>query len=241
MKHFTPTYLLNPLHKVSICLVGLGGTGSQVLTCLARMNTTLIALGHPGLQVTCIDPDIVSEANCGRSLFAKADIGRYKTDVLIERINRFFGINWESKPQKITNRFRLPYNIIISCVDNIPTRVLIKKMFKPRNNQHHDYDKSFYWLDFGNNNNSGQVILSDGKKLKDIFILFPDFINQKTTDDTPSCSIADAIQKQNLMTNSTLAHLGCTLLWNLLHDGYTETQGLFMNLETLTVKPIKIK
>ena len=39
---------------------GGGGTGSQVLTNLARLDVTLRALGHPGLFVTLYDPDTVS-------------------------------------------------------------------------------------------------------------------------------------------------------------------------------------
>lgn len=241
MKHIAPSYFLNPSHKISVCVIGVGGTGSQVLTCLARMNATLIALGHPGLHVTCIDPDIVSEANLGRQLFSKPDVGRFKTDVLIERVNRFFNLNWESRPCKVQEYRKLYFNIVISCVDSIKARKMIKDRFVIHKAQRSDFTRSYYWMDFGNGNNSGQVILSDGKKLKDIFILFPDFINQKTQADTPSCSVAEAIHKQDLFTNGTLAMLGCDLLWKLLHDGIIESQGLFMNLETLTVKPIKIK
>ena len=39
--HYTEQYLLTPQHKVTVNLVGLGGTGSQVLTALARMNEAL--------------------------------------------------------------------------------------------------------------------------------------------------------------------------------------------------------
>lgn len=244
MKYITPTYLLNPMHKISVAIIGCGGTGSQVLTGLARMNSTLIALDHPGLQVTCIDDDVVTEANLGRQLFSASDIGRYKTDVLIERINRFYGINWQSVTKRIDRTYALPYNIVISCVDSIESRKVIKDvMVLDLKKQPHqdDFEKQYYWLDFGNGNNSGQVILSDGKKLKDIFILFPDFINQKSEEDAPSCSVAESIKKQDLYINGTLAMLGCDLLWKLFHDGSLEYQGLFLNLQTLTVKPIKIK
>ena len=241
MKHIAPMYFLNPSHKLSVCVVGVGGTGSQVLTCLARINATLLALDHPGLHVTAIDSDTVSESNLGRQLFSKPDVGRFKTDVLIERINRFYGLNWESAPHKVQQYKKLYYNIIISCVDSVHARKMIKNRFKITKSCRTDFTRSYYWMDFGNGNNSGQVILSDGKKLKDIFILFPEFINQKTSDDTPSCSVAAAILKQDLFTNGTLAMLGCDLLWKLLHDGIIEHAGLFMNLETLTIKPIKIK
>lgn len=50
--HFTDTYLMNPSHPVTVNLIGGGGTGSQVLTCLARLDVTLRALGHPGLSAS---------------------------------------------------------------------------------------------------------------------------------------------------------------------------------------------
>jgi len=64
--HYIDNYLLNPQHPVTVNLIGAGGTGSQVLTCLARLDVTLRALGHPGLFVTLYDPDIVTDANIVR-------------------------------------------------------------------------------------------------------------------------------------------------------------------------------
>ena len=58
--HFTDRYLLNPRHPVTVFVIGAGGTGSQVITNLARMNMALQALGHPGLHVTVFDPDTVT-------------------------------------------------------------------------------------------------------------------------------------------------------------------------------------
>lgn len=67
--HYTENYLLSPHHPVSVIVIGAGGTGSQVITSLARMDRALQALGHPGLYVTVYDPDAVSESNIGRQLF----------------------------------------------------------------------------------------------------------------------------------------------------------------------------
>ena len=53
--HFTDRYLLNPRHPVTVFVIGAGGTGSQVITNLARMSMALQALGHPGLHVTVFD------------------------------------------------------------------------------------------------------------------------------------------------------------------------------------------
>ena len=50
--HYIDNYLVNPQHPVTVNLIGAGGTGSQVLTCLARLDAALRGLGHPGLFVT---------------------------------------------------------------------------------------------------------------------------------------------------------------------------------------------
>ena len=40
--HYTDNYLMSPQHPVTVNLIGAGGTGSQVLTCLARLDAALI-------------------------------------------------------------------------------------------------------------------------------------------------------------------------------------------------------
>ncbi len=76
--HYIDNYLLNPQNPVTVNLIGAGGTGSQVLTNLARLDVTLRVLNHPGLFVTVYDPDVVTESNIGRQLFSSSDIGLNK-------------------------------------------------------------------------------------------------------------------------------------------------------------------
>ena len=95
--HYTDSYLMNPQHPVTVNIIGAGGTGSQVLTCMARLDVTLRALGHPGLFVTLYDPDIVTEANIGRQLFGPMDLGLNKAQCLVTRINNFFGNDWKAE------------------------------------------------------------------------------------------------------------------------------------------------
>src|ERR1700759_800323 len=120
--HFTDSGLLNPTNPVTINLIGSGGTGSHLLTALARMNHALTALGHAGLHLQVFDDDKVSEANLGRQLFAESELGQYKAVALINRINRFFGTNWKAVPIKFNenNIGAMPdhgkASIYISCV-----------------------------------------------------------------------------------------------------------------------------
>lgn len=78
--------------RVSIVIVGCGGTGSAVLSGLPYLHHSLLAAGHPkGLQVYAIDGDRVSETNCVRQPFTSSEIGLYKAHVLMQRLNVFWG------------------------------------------------------------------------------------------------------------------------------------------------------
>jgi len=248
--HFVHNYLLAPTHPVTINLVGCGGTGSHVLSCLARMNTTLRALNYPGIHVRAYDNDIVTETNMGRQLFSGSDIGRNKAEVLITRVNRFFGFAWESVPDLyISDRA----NIIVSCVDNLQTRQRIAGHIGQKETEHEEFMQMLYWLDFGNLQKTGQVVLGSFNnipqpnsqrymtvsKLPCFTELFNvDEINEDESG--PSCSMAEAIGKQDLFINSTLAELGCDLLWKMFRDFTLDYSGLYLNLQTMNVNPIPV-
>ena len=57
-------------------------------------------------------------------------------------------------------------------------------------------------------------------------------------DSGPSCSLAEALEKQDLFINSTLAQLGCNILWKMFRHGMIEHHGLYLNHATMKVNPI---
>ena len=58
--------------------------------------------GHPsGLAVTVIDGDRISAANCVRQPFSASEIGLFKSVVLINRLNLFWGLDWQAVPQHL--------------------------------------------------------------------------------------------------------------------------------------------
>jgi PRTRC genetic system ThiF family protein len=250
--HYVHPYFLNPPHKITVDLVGLGGTGSIVLTNLARMNEALTGLGHPGLHVRAWDNDIVSSSNMGRQLFSPADLDQNKASVLITRVNRFFGYEWQAVPRLYIGKETS--NITITCVDTAKARIDIHKKiyFSPSALSTHT-DKPYYWLDIGNLQTTGQVILGTLVKIgqpksehKRKFVVptviekFPQIKRIKEKDQGPSCSLAEALEKQDLFINSTLAQFGCNILWKLIREGMIKYHGCYVNLETLSVNPIKI-
>ena len=218
--HFTDNTLINPTNPITVNLIGAGGTGSQVLTALARMNHALTELNHAGLSVRLWDNDMITEANLGRQLFAESELGLYKSVALINRVNRFFGTNWKAETQKFEKadlgklQSNMKSEIYISCVDSVKSRFGIAEILNE-----FKIDKSYYrnqckyWMDFGNSQFTGQVLLStignikqpNSEKYKTVenlpFITeeFGDLLKvSELEDDTPSCSLAEALEKQDL-------------------------------------------
>lgn len=260
--HFVNNTLLNPTNPVKVNVIGAGGTGSQLMTGLARINHSLIALGHPGLSVRLFDDDVVTQANLGRQLFAEAEIGLKKSVALINRFNLFFGAAWKAIPHKYTHKYLTTREelkmaaITISCVDNVATRFEIATVLNGCNPEKKPIaNQPLYWMDFGNSQYTGQVILSTigaipqpkSKKFNTVAALpmvteeFADLLRQADeTDDTPSCSLAEALIKQDLFINPALANVGASLLWSMFREGIMENRGFFMNVKDLRMQPIKV-
>lgn len=251
--HYSNPYLLNPGHRVSIDVIGIGGTGSQVITGLARMNHALQILGHAGLFVRAWDDDLVEVHNVGRQLFSPADIGQNKANVLITRINRAFGTEWLSVPQRYNPEVHGTSNILITCIDTAKGRVDISRELQKKLPKCEPFDLPMYWMDLGNLQASGQVCLgtirpvpqpkSDAEvvgQLPNVVKRFPEIRKIKDEDTGPSCSLAEALGKQDLFINSIMAQFGCNLLWKLIREGKVAVAGCFVNLESLIVNPIKI-
>ena len=261
--HFTASYLLNPTNPLTVNLIGAGGTGSQVLTLLARMNHAFTELGHPGLQVRLWDGDTVSKANLGRQLFAYSELKLNKAVALINRVNGFFGTNWKAVPSPYcisrlrgNTRQYASANLFITCVDTVSARREIALILRELTVQtQHDRDQPYYWLDFGNSQQIGQVILSTVGHIEQpptqefeavgqlpfITDEFNQLLNEADqSDNTPSCSLAEALQKQELFINSTLANHGCSLLWSMFRKAKTSHRGCFLNLETGRTAPLPI-
>lgn len=260
--HFTDNALINPTNPITVNLIGAGGTGSQVLTALARMNHALTELNHAGLSVRLWDDDVITEANLGRQLFAESELGFYKSIALINRVNRFFGTNWKAETQKFEKddlgklQSNMQSNIYISCLDSVKSRFDIAEILNELKIEKSYYrNQCKYWIDFGNSQFTGQVLLStignirqpNSDKYETVenlpFITeeFGELLKiSEEEDNTPSCSLAEALEKQDLFINSTLTQMGSSLLWNLFRNGLTENRGFFLNLKNFTAQPIKL-
>jgi len=248
--HFTNTYLLNPVHRITVDLIGAGGNGSQMLSCLARIDYSLRKLGRTGLYVTVYDNDNVDEPNIGRQLFTACDIGKNKAECLVTRFNRIYGNDWKACADKYRQCTRA--NIIISCVDNVQTRIDIGKSLMKKSHGIKE-NCNYYWMDLGNGQTSGQCVIGTGvtenqprlsgyqsiKCMKNITDIF-DLTVVDEADSGPSCSLAEALVKQDLFINSALVQSAASLLWHLLNDGVATCNGFYLNIDSMRMVPIPL-
>jgi len=245
--HRLPAKLLS--QPVRVLLVGAGGTGSRILEKLVCLHRALLAKGHPGgLRVTVVDPDTVSAANIGRQAFYPGDIGCYKADVLVNRANMALGnVRWESVTAKLDTRSGLEgFDLVIGAVDNRAARLGILRGLE------NCLGGTRYWLDTGNRSSDGQAVLGevpsrkrttdDRMRLPHIGELFPQLIDPaaEDPDEGPSCSLAEALEKQSLYINSTVSDFAMNLLWNLFTQGQIDTHGAFINLQRMMVTPLRV-
>jgi sulfur-carrier protein adenylyltransferase/sulfurtransferase len=242
MRHVTAPQLLGK--RVRVLVAGAGGTGSQIITGLARLDRALRALGHPGgLDVHVMDPDRVSDANVGRQLFYASDVGQYKCDVLIHRLNMAFGTAWSATPAAVTDRIDNKFDLLIGCVDSAAARRQLARAARG----------ATYWLDCGNRAADGQVILGEPltknawekdwyMRLPVVTELFPALLEEarEEGDDQPSCSLAEALARQELFVNQAVATHALQMLWQLFRYGGLDYCGVFVNLATQQVRTIAV-
>lgn len=259
--HWIAPELMGELgHPISVTVIGAGGTGSQVVNQLARINIALKKLNRTGLSVKVFDDDLVSEANIGRQMFSELDLGLPKSVSLVSRINRFYGFDWIGIPAQWNESTLVKSNFYISCVDNVDTRIKLgewlKEFFKKDREQYLVSDlMPYYWMDFGNSKTSGQTVLGTTVAIKQpkgmgdtvgelptVIDLFGDTLKEsEEQDDTPSCSLAEALSKQDLFINSTLVQFGMNIFWKLINDYCITYHGAFVNLERMNVRGIPVK
>ena len=241
MRHYITTKFQHDNRSFGIAVVGAGGTGSIVVTHLARINYALLQMGVPGIHVMLYDPELVESHNVGRQMFSPSDVGKYKTEVLITRINRFYGFQWMSYPKKYKNS-KIITDIIISCVDSIKSRSEIKKSF-------FDSANMDYWIDTGNDRDHGQILIGTNCKVKQSdkkgVGYLPNFFNifPKAKDDLeePSCSMAESLTRQDLFINTVIGIHTAACIWDLLTKPWIDYRGLYINLKSKNTKPIPIE
>jgi PRTRC genetic system ThiF family protein len=239
--------------QVRVLVVGCGGTGSAVVAGLPYLHQSLVARGHPGgLHVTVLDGDTISPTNCVRQPFARSEVGLNKAIVLVNRLNFFWGLKWEAIPAhmhpgtSISRSYSgddLRAHIVIGCVDTRAARAAIRDAVGK-------WSTVSYWLDLGNNADSGQFILGEPLnernrrarlRLRTAGELFPEIVNPTLDDDgEPSCSAVEALERQEPFVNQVLAQHALALLARLFRYGEISYHGGFTNLASGITSVVRI-
>jgi len=229
--------------EVRVLVVGCGGTGSAFVAGLPYLHQALVARGHPGgLHVTVLDGDTISPTNCVRQPFSRSEVGLNKAVVLVNRLNLFWGLRWEAMPAHLTPGTYISRGysgddpraqVVVGCVDTRAARATIRDAVS-------HWSTVSYWLDLGNNADSGQFILGEPLnernrrarlRLRTAIELYPELGEASLDNDgEPSCSAVEALERQEPFVNSSLAQHALALLARLFRYGETSYHGGFVNL-----------
>lgn len=241
-RHYLPDTYANRI--IDVLLVGCGGNGAQMLMGLAALDTALRAISSRSLHVTVVDDDTVSEANLGRQPFYRCDLGASKARTLVERINIAHGLNWRAVHGRAPAAIGLDnIDLLITCVDTAAARraigaAIVEGRSAPR-----------YWLDLGNRATDGQFLIGCPvpsavdrvDRLPTVLEYFPELGDETVAeDDAPSCSVAEALERQSLFVNRVIASHALALLFDLYGRGSIGNAGGFVNLASGQVVPIPL-
>jgi len=243
--HHVDSALISPHNPVRVLLIGAGGTGSALISGLARMHHALVAFGHPGLAVTVCDGDTVAESNIGRQLYSPADISYNKSVVQVSRVNMHMGLSWHAHPFMFTERTlddqdgKIP--LVISAVDSAKARIMIGKQIKKH---------TLYWLDCGNTRSTGQCFIGTSKGIKQpkkgkptalsylptILDLYQDIsaFDIRKVQGAGCASVVASLRSQDLFINTQVAGAALRLLWKAFRTGRIDVSGYIINQDSLT-------
>jgi PRTRC genetic system ThiF family protein len=153
--------LIRKAKSIHLVQVGVGGTGSWLFPACVRLVRTLQQSGQD-IELHLVDFDIIEQKNLLRQNFCAAELGLFKAEALTFR----YGTAWGLSLSTITKPFQAsmiqPLTIgdslviLIGCVDNAEAR---RQMHQALSFNKKEQAPVVWWLDSGNRNRSGQVLL----------------------------------------------------------------------------------
>lgn len=224
--------------RFRILLIGAGGNGSEIFDGLTKIHGGLMALDHPGLDVTVMDDDAVALHNTVRQRFWPHEVGINKSIAVVHRANMLLGTAWRAVPGRFSeNELHnvAQYHLVITAVDNLATRRLIANAFGHDDDR---YETNTLWLDMGVDRKQAQVVLgacghnSLGDELPNVVAHFPALLSLSETHSAPSCSAVDSLARQDLFINEAVAGAASQLLWQCFRRGTIPWNGAVIDLDT---------
>ncbi|MBN1814731.1 MAG: ThiF family adenylyltransferase [Anaerolineae bacterium] len=162
--------------RVLVILVGCGGTGSFLALHLARLAHHARERRGVDVQLVFVDHDAVEPKNIGRQNFCPAEIGANKAQALMVRYNRAFGLDGQAHPVRAdkkllddgiiawlreashTQRDSL-LTVLCGAVDNTAARLQMHQVVETSS-------PHCWWIDGGNHDHSGQVLIGNRTDIK---------------------------------------------------------------------------
>ena len=149
--------------RVSILLVGCGGSGSYAALHLAQLAYS----AELTIELVFIDPDTVEQKNIGRQNFCPGEIGQPKAVTLARRYSLAYGLSITPILGNFEDAMIDDYGhngyygdngltLIVGCVDNAAGRRDIHRAMAKRSGR-----RNLWWLDAGNDHAHGQVLLGN--------------------------------------------------------------------------------
>lgn len=247
------------LETIHLVQVGAGGTGSWTAPNVCRLAAVLQSELNRKVRVYLIDPDVVESGNVPRSNFTYAEVGQPKALTLARRYSQAWGI----KITAINKRFRRnmlwldeigePHlTILIGCVDNYKARREMHRALREARAGDGEITNCWY-LDAGNDLNTGQVLLGNSfspEQLSNAFpcrtmcqalpspaLQFPDLV-KPTVAAAPrselSCRQLMLLNEQSLVVNQRVASEIGDFLMRLLLTNDLQRFATFFNLHAGT-------
>lgn len=214
---------------VEVVLVGCGGTGSFLALHLGRLAFHLREQYGRRMDLTFIDYDRVEEKNVGRQNFCPMEVGEPKAWALMRRLNAAFGLESKSVVAPFETNMvagtgmRMQFRLLIGAVDNAGGRRELERCTKANGGA--------WWLDCGNHEHSGQVLLGNRGnifapeiKLGMCFALplpsiqHPELLESEERDErlVESCAELAVRDAQSLMVNQMIAGWAASYVYRLL-------------------------
>ena len=221
----------------TVTVVGCGGTGAFVAESLCRLlpdNATLLLVDH----------DLIEEENLTRQNFYPNELGRHKSEVLAIRICGQFQrpVAYSTMPVAAAE---IPTpGIVIGCLDNGIARAAIAKR---RGLMCAPYGYVSWWVDAGNGENYGQVLIGNDHLGRGGFdqekgicfslpiptIQRPDLLAQ-IPPPAPSCA---EIPEQGPTINQAMAVIVIETIRRLINGNCTWMQ-VYLDLENVSLSSV---
>lgn len=225
-------------HGATIVFVGCGGTGGFLAEAVCRL-----LIGRAA-TLCLVDMDRVEPHNVARQAFDPSDIGRFKAEVLAERLARRFHrqVGYSVLPYdrelhaQVFDTTRARLNLLIGCVDTAAARRAIAATLdeRPWSPAYAPPAQPVWWLDCGNGRNAGQVLLGNATRPEGLRRAFdrsqgrcralpapglqrPDLLDAPPAPEPPQdCAEAAAAGDQGPTINQLMAALAASYVEKLL-------------------------